>query len=88
MTFAMTLDLVIASPSDVKEEREALDAVIANVNRLIAEDLGLTLKAVRWEADSYPGFHVDGPQGLIDTILNIEDCDVNRHFLVLNLILN
>ena len=30
----------------------------------------------RWETDTYPGFHVDGPQGLIDSILNIEDCDV------------
>lgn len=46
------------------------------MNRNTAEDLGLVLKAVRWEADSYPGFHVDGPQGLIDPILKIEDCDI------------
>src|SRR5262245_55213204 len=26
--------------------------------------------------DTYPGFHPEGPQGLIDSILHIEDCDV------------
>jgi hypothetical protein len=30
----------------------------------------------RWETDAYPGFHVDGPQGLIDRILRISDADV------------
>lgn len=28
------------------------------------------------QTDSYPAFHIDGPQGLIDKILNIEDCDI------------
>jgi HEAT repeat protein len=46
------------------------------VNKNAAENLGLILKAVRWETDSYPGFHIDGPQGLIDPIINIEDCDI------------
>ena len=68
--------IVIASPSDVKEEREALDKVIERVNRNTAENLGLILKAVRWETESYPGFHIDGPQGLIDPRIKIEDCDI------------
>lgn len=76
MTFLKQLRVVIASPNDVKEEREALKPIIENVNHLVAEDLGLTLKAVRWETDSHPGFHIDGPQGLIDPILKIEDCDI------------
>lgn len=76
MTTLKLLRVVIASPSDVKAERKALDRVIERVNRNTAEGLGLVLKAVRWETDSYPGFHVEGPQGLIDSILNIEDCDI------------
>ena len=58
--------VVIASPNDVKKEREALDRVIQNVNRLVAKYLGLSLQALRWE-DTYPGFHPDGPQALIDS---------------------
>lgn len=72
MTFLKQLRVVIASPNDVKEEREALKSIIENVNHLVAEDL----KAVRWETDSHPGFHIDGLQGLIDPILKIEDCHI------------
>ena len=76
LTTLKQIRVVIASPSDVKEEREALGKVIERVNRNAAENLGLVLNAVRWETDSYPGFHVDGPQGLIDPILKIEDSDI------------
>lgn len=45
MTTVKLLRVVIASPSDVKGEREALtNEVIVRVNRLIAENLGLTLR--------------------------------------------
>jgi carboxypeptidase C (cathepsin A) len=70
------LKVVIASPNDVTKEREALNEVIQEVNDDTDEDLDLILKAVRWETDTYPGFHVDGPQGLVDSILKIEDCDI------------
>jgi len=39
-------------------------------------DRGLRLEVIRWETDAHPGFHVSGPQGLIDPILRIEDCDI------------
>jgi hypothetical protein len=29
-----------------------------------------------WETDAKPGFHPKGPQGLVDTVLRIEDCDL------------
>ncbi|MGC1930834.1 MAG: DUF4062 domain-containing protein, partial [Candidatus Nitrosopolaris sp.] len=70
------LTVVIASPNDVKDERKTLNAVIETVNRLIAKYLGLSLQAVLWETDTYPGFHADGPQALIDSLLKIEDCDI------------
>ncbi len=51
-------------------------SVIDEVNRGVAADRGLRLELSRWETDAHPGFHLDGPQGLIDPILNITDCDL------------
>jgi tetratricopeptide (TPR) repeat protein len=70
------LRIVVASPSDVQPERDAVQAVADELNRGIAKDRALRLEVGRWETDAYPGLHVDGPQGLIDPILRIEDCDV------------
>ena len=69
------LRIVVASPGDVQPERELLPSVIEEVNRYIA-DRGLYLVLSRWETDTHPGFHPEGPQGLIDPILKITDCDL------------
>jgi formylglycine-generating enzyme required for sulfatase activity len=68
--------IVVASPGDVQAERNALPAVLEELNHGIAGDRGMRLELARWETDAYPGFHPEGPQGLIDPILRIEDCDV------------
>jgi hypothetical protein len=34
------------------------------------------LEDVRWEKYAYPGIHSEGPQGLIDLLLDIENCDI------------
>src|SRR5215475_997010 len=70
------LRIVVASPGDVQAERDTLPAVLEELNRGIAAEHGLRLELGRWETDAYPGFHPQGPQGLIDPILRIEDCDV------------
>jgi hypothetical protein len=70
------LRIVVASPSDVQNERETLPKVLSELNRGIAADRGIQLEMCRWETDAYPGFHPEGPQGLIDPTLRIEDCDV------------
>lgn len=70
------LRVVVASPSDVQAERDTLSSVADELNRTVARVHGLRLEVVRWETDAYPGFHVDGPQGLIDPILSIEDSDI------------
>ena len=71
------LRLVVASPGDVQPERDLLDhSVIPELNRGIAGDRDLILELARWETDAYPGFHLDGPQALIDDILQIEACDI------------
>ena len=53
-----------------------LPSVIEEVNRGVAADRRLRLDLSRWETDAHPGFHPEGPQGLIDPILNITDCDL------------
>jgi hypothetical protein len=70
------LPLVVASPGDVQAERDALPAILDELNRGIAAERNLRLELVRWETDAYPGFHPEGPQGLIDAVLHIEDCDI------------
>jgi formylglycine-generating enzyme required for sulfatase activity len=68
--------IVVASPGDVQAERNALATVVEELNHGIARDRRLRLELVRWETDAYPGFHPEGPQGLIDAILRIEECDI------------
>jgi Stage II sporulation protein E (SpoIIE)/NACHT domain len=70
------LRVVVASPSDVRTERDTVASVAYELNQSICADRGLRLEVARWETDTYPGFHSDGPQGLIDPILRIEDCDL------------
>lgn len=70
------LRVVVASPGDVQAERDTLSVVVEELNHGIAQDRGLRLELSRWETDAYPGFHPEGPQGLIDSILRIEDCDL------------
>lgn len=70
------LRIVVASPGDMQAERDALTTVVEELNRGIAGDRSLRLELGRWETDAYPGFHPEGPQGLIDSVLNIQDCDV------------
>jgi len=67
--------LVVASPADVKDERDRVKVVADELNRTFCPKHNVHLEVVRWETDSYPGFHIDGPQGLIDSVLRIEDCD-------------
>ncbi|MGH7491502.1 MAG: SUMF1/EgtB/PvdO family nonheme iron enzyme [bacterium] len=70
------LRIVLSSPGDVDDERRVMENVIDELNRGIADDRNLRLELTQWETDTYPGFHIDGPQGLIDPILNIKNCDI------------
>lgn len=70
------LRIVVASPNDVLPERDCIQLVLNELNSNLARQRNLDLKLIRWETDSFPGFHPDGPQGLIDEVLRIEDCDI------------
>jgi hypothetical protein len=71
-----TLRLVVASPGDVQSERGVMPQVVEDLNDGIAQELGVRLELAMWEIDAHPGFDPDGPQGLIDPLLRIKDCDI------------
>src|SRR5437879_3959477 len=71
-----TLRIFVASPSDVQKEREAVELVASELNHGIGIELRVLLTVSKLETDAYPGFHSHGPQGLIDEILSIPDCDI------------
>jgi hypothetical protein len=57
-------------------ERKRLENVVDELNRRLAPAHGCRLSLWRWEIDAQPGLHLEGPQGLIDVAMRIEDADV------------
>jgi hypothetical protein len=56
---AMRLRAFVMSPSDTHAERDALEKVVAEINRGIGSDLGLVLELIRWESHFRPGIDSD-----------------------------
>lgn len=56
---AQVLKILIASPSDVKEERRLCEDVIEEFNHSIGPSLNVVLMVLNWEKDSYPGLGAD-----------------------------
>lgn len=70
------LGVLLASPGDVQAERNGVPEVIDEINRSLGDLMNLRLELWSWETDAYPGFHAEGPQGLIDEILDFDKLDV------------
>lgn len=68
------LQVFVGSPSDVVEEREILESIVAELNKSWSKNLGLRLELIRWETDVQPGFGVD-PQDVINRQVS-DDYDV------------
>ena len=62
---ATILTIFVASPSDVSEERELLDRIVARTNSLLARATPVRLELLRWERDTSPAFGKD-PQSVIN----------------------
>jgi hypothetical protein len=73
---ARVVRVVVVSPGDVRAARDRLEAVVDELNRGVARERGCRLSLWRWETDAHPGLHGEGPQGLIDDAMRIEDADV------------
>ena len=48
-SFYNSMKIFIASPSDVKNERQAVDEIITEVDRVCRSTMGLRLECLRWE---------------------------------------
>lgn len=64
----------MASPSDVGDERDLVDAFVNEWNNLWSKDIGVHLRLVRWETHAYPAIGADG-QDVINTQVG-EEYDV------------
>lgn len=62
------LQVFVASPADVAEERAVLDTVVAELNRTWSRSLSLTFEVLKWETSTRPGFDQD-PQAVINSQL-------------------
>lgn len=68
------LQVFVASPGDVAEERRILESVITETNKIWSSNLNLTFELVKWETDVHPSFSSD-PQAVINEQIG-EDYDV------------
>ena len=59
------LNVFIASPSDVTEERRTLESIIQELNKTWSQNLNLRFDLIKWETDTYPSF-ADYPQNAIN----------------------
>ncbi|PKP17215.1 MAG: hypothetical protein CVU05_15940 [Bacteroidetes bacterium HGW-Bacteroidetes-21] len=58
--------LFIASPSDLNEDRKAIDEVIHELNLTFGQQNNLVLELLKWETHSAPGISEKHPQELIN----------------------
>lgn len=68
------LQIFVASPSDLAEERAALEDVIRELNSTWSRKLGCRLDLVRWETHAVPGMGWDA-QDVINRSVP-QDCDI------------
>jgi hypothetical protein len=71
---ATVLHVLIASPSDVEEERKIIERALHDWNSLNSEQMGIVLLPVMWESHSVPAMG-DRPQGVINRQV-VRACDM------------
>jgi hypothetical protein len=59
------VQMFVASPSDVQQERDLLESLIAELNKNWSRNSGVIFELVRWETHVRPGFGND-PQAVIN----------------------
>ncbi|MCE5322310.1 DUF4062 domain-containing protein [bacterium] len=74
MRNATVYSVLIASPGDVQEEREAICSAIANWNSANSASYGVYLQPTRWELDATPEMG-DRPQAIINDQI-VQDADI------------
>jgi hypothetical protein len=72
---AEVLRVLIASPSDVNQERNEIEEAIFTWNSRFAEELEIVLLPGRWEDDIVPTYRGSDPQQIINEQL-VNKCDI------------
>jgi hypothetical protein len=67
-----TINVFIASPSDITEERDAVDLVVRDLNSTIGDLLNINLVAIKWETHAWPDVGNDA-QDVINKEINDYD---------------
>ncbi|MDI6645214.1 MAG: DUF4062 domain-containing protein [Methanobacteriaceae archaeon] len=67
------LRVFVASPNDVKDEREILEDVIREINKVWGKKLGTRFELVRWETDTFPDIGPDAQEAINE---QIDDYDI------------
>lgn len=70
----VVLQVFVASPSDVSEERDLMESVVAQLNQVWSSSLGITYELMKWETNVRPTFSTD-PQAAINSQIG-NDYDV------------
>src|ERR1700677_3816099 len=73
MRNASVLRILIASPADVSQERQAAQRVISQWNASNSMARGVVLESVLWESHSYPA--AGSPQEVLNQQI-VDDCDI------------
>lgn len=58
--------VLVASPSDVSDERDSIDEVISELNKTYGNKNDVVIEVLRWETDSAPAVGLTSTQDIID----------------------
>ena len=66
------ISIFVASPGDVQAERDALDEVVEDLNRILGDEKQIVLELKRWETHAYPAM------GRVQAVINqqVEPYDI------------
>ncbi|NEO48236.1 MAG: hypothetical protein F6K55_30605 [Moorea sp. SIO4A3] len=70
------LKIFLASPSDVRRERDYVEKVVDEINRTTAQSKGVRLEVVRSEKNAHPSFGQGGQAALNSQIGNMEEYEL------------
>ena len=65
------INIFVASPGDVAEERKAVDIVVSEINKTLKDYHELAFNVIKWETDAQPGIDVD-PQAVINKQIPVD----------------
>jgi hypothetical protein len=71
---ALVVRIFVACPSDVCGEREQLEILISEMNRIWSNNYGIVFEVISWQTDVHPAFGAD-PQSVINSQI-ADDYDI------------